>query len=557
MKKIHLIVILLLSIFLLVNISSILVKSISNDELVHISAGYSYWKTFDMRMNKEHPPLVKLLSGIPLLVLQPEIHLDSPRWKQGREWEFGAEFIFFSNTNTDQLIFWARLPIILLGILLGMYVFRWAKELYGDAAGIFALLLYVFSPNILAQSRFVTTDLGITCFSFITIYYFWKFCNKKMLRNLILTGVFFGLALSSKFTGIYLFGIIALLGAGWLYLTYRHKKILEIIVLKDTKALIVWICAIFGIGVFVLLCTYFFINSIYYLRGLLAVIQHSGRGHNSFLMGMYSTTGWWYYFVIAFLIKTPISFIAILMASIGLYKKSKFSKNDLFLILPVIVFFLSFVFNNINIGIRHILPVYPFLFVFVSRLTTVEVSWKKILRIGIVICLISFIISSVLIFPHYLSYFNVLIGGPTQGHKYLSDSNIDWGQDLKGLKPWMDSKGVDNITMSYFGKDSRDYRGIIWNELKCGPQTGIIAISAARLIGFNEKDAECTKWLHSHTPIDHIGYSIKIYDIAEEDIVLQREEYCSNKCQQKCDKELLQLGSSLWNGTCKCRCVRY
>jgi len=209
--------------------------------------------------------------------------------------------------------------------------------------------------------------------------------------------------------------------------------------------------------------------------------------------------------------------------------------------------------NRINIGVRHILPIYPLLCIYVSKLVTFDK--KKWIKLAVGLLIAFYVIESVLIFPNYLAFFNVAVGGPENAFHYLSDSNIDWGQDLKGLKVWMDENNIDTIKLTYFGMDSKKYRGIDWEEVKCGPSTGLLAVSVTRLIGLTEKAGICLHWLRSQQPIAHIGHSILIYDISKADILGKKDSYCGLICKDKCAKEGQRYVGSAYNQTCKCKCA--
>ena len=193
-KNYKIIVVLLLCILFLQAITSIRNKSITVDEISHISSGYSYIKTGDFRLNVEALPLIDMLSSVPLLFLDPELPLDHPSWINAKvleyeeqyHWEFGNQFFFYYNDNPDQILFFGRISVMLLSVLLGFFVFRFAKELYGVKAGLFALFLYSFSPNILAHSRIATVDLGSSCLMFIAVYYFWRFLKNISIKEVLL-----------------------------------------------------------------------------------------------------------------------------------------------------------------------------------------------------------------------------------------------------------------------------------------------------------------------------------------------------------------------------------
>jgi hypothetical protein len=196
------------------------------DERAHIPAAYSYVRFGDMRLNPEHPPLLKDLAGLPLLFLDLHFPLQSDLWTNGitqehrfgtamwSTWDIGTEFLYRSGNDAESILFWSRLPMVLLSTLLGWFVYRSAKELAGTLAGLFAALLFAFDPNILAHNHLVTTDLGIAAFLFMAISCFIRFLKNPSPRTLVLAGLTLGLAQLSKFSAIILiplFGIFAVL----------------------------------------------------------------------------------------------------------------------------------------------------------------------------------------------------------------------------------------------------------------------------------------------------------------------------------------------------------
>jgi len=177
-KIVNFMAIALLGLMFVLMVSSARLKSPTMDEQNHIARGYAYLRTGDLRLNLPHPPLINSLSAAPLLLL-PDLKLptDSPAWERAHTIAFATQFLWHTNHNADQILRVARLPIMLLAILLGCFVFRWARELHGPLAGLLALGLYVFDPNILAHARLTTTDLGVTCFLFMAVYCFWRWLN--------------------------------------------------------------------------------------------------------------------------------------------------------------------------------------------------------------------------------------------------------------------------------------------------------------------------------------------------------------------------------------------
>lgn len=552
-------------------IASMSQKSVTNDEIVHFAAGYSYIKTGDFRLNPEHPHTIKLLSGLAILPLNPRLPLEHESWEQSLDvnnerakWAFGRAFMF-SYKNPDKLLFFARLPIVLLALLLGFYIYKWASELYGTKAGIFALFLYSFSPNILAHSRLVTTDLGLACLGFITTYYLWKLLNDFTPKRAVVFGVLLALMLAVKFSSLFFLPAFALL-ALLFFVIKRDVFKTRIVIKKSEINKFVKICIIIFISfMFVFSATYFFTNIQSFIDGIKIVFTHSTEGHLNFLLGEHSIKGWWYYFIVAFFVKTPIPTIIFLALSFLLYRKLNnndrniININELFLIVPAVIFFSAFFFNHINIGLRHVLPIYPFIFVFSSRI--INIKLKKMIIPTIIFFLLCtwYLASSVMIYPHYLAYFNEFTGGPDNGHNYLIDSNLDWGQDLKGLKKYMDANGISDVNLKYFGTDSPEYREIKYDELQCYPMNGISAISVNLLQILNINDRECHQWLKEFEPIAKIGYSIFIYNLhfSDEDIKKGQNDFCMKGCITRCEKVNLKYGrSAFFNNSCDCECIR-
>ena len=192
-------------------------ESLVIDEFAHIPAGFSYLKFHDYRLNPEHPPLMKLLAGFPLLFYHTKY--DEKLFEQREEWEFGRRFFLLQNKDMmESMIFASRMPMILLGLLLCISVFFFAKKLYGAKAGLLASFLTALSPNILAHTRYVTTDLGITLFYFLSVYFLWRFLQKQTWKNLILLGVVLGCAFASKFTALFIIPVFGILLLIWFFI---------------------------------------------------------------------------------------------------------------------------------------------------------------------------------------------------------------------------------------------------------------------------------------------------------------------------------------------------
>jgi hypothetical protein len=234
---------------------------------------------------------------------------------------------------------------------------------------------------------------------------------------------------------------------------------------------------------------------------------------------------------VAFLIKTPVGSLALVAAGLLFPRKGKaLGRRDvLFLIVPVLIFAAVLLRTRINIGLRYALPIYPFLFVLAARVATFPLRrWVGVLVLGIPLAWTA--ISAFRIAPHHLAYFNELVGGPEQGYRYLSDSNIDWGQDLRGVRDFLEREKVEMVYLSYFGTAPPEAYGIRYQYLPhllpsffpredsielLPPKTPreLLVISVTNLHGTYLTRSDQYHWLLERTPIARIGYSIFVYDL--------------------------------------------
>ena len=507
-----------LAAFLVKALTSLIQESATWDETGYFGLGKYILQThrWDVPGTILHPPLSYFIHDIPLLFFAT----DQSVWKNypsRTDREFlglcdnirGRALLSSPANQGDRLLILSRLMMVLTAVLLGWFVYLWSYSLYGKWSAILAVILFSFCPNILANARLITPDITLATFSFITLYYFWRLLRDNRIGDAVLGGICFGLALLSKFTSVLLFPICILLMVLW---GMKQKTL-------NTQR-----CLLFAaIGIGILFLGYGMdLNP--YFDGILYQQEQAGD-HWGFLMGQYSTSGWWYYFIVAFLVKTPIATMVFLVISLVLFV-GKIMKgmwiNEMFLLIPAVAIFCFFSLNHKAIGLRYILPVYPFLFVFASRAAQSFLSNKMLT--GLSVALIGWYVgASCYIHPHYLAYFNELAGGPDNGYKYLVDSNLDWGQDLKGLKSYMQKHGIARINLSYFGTDSPARYGISYDWLpsyglpnpdpekhKFVPK-GWVAISATSLQGVYLGDSDIYAWFRERKPVAKIGYSIFIY----------------------------------------------
>lgn len=584
----------ILGIMFAISLGTMLGDAAIMDEVAHIPSGYSYVHYHDYRLNPEHPPLLKDLAGIPLQFQKLDFPIDHQFWTTDAngQWEAGWEFLYMPQNNTEHILFWARLPILLLSLLLGFMIYRWTKELFGTKAGLLALALYAFDANILGHNHYVTTDLGIAAFLFFAFYFFIKYLKTPSCRTIIWAGIFMGLAQLAKFSSVLMFPVFGL--ALLLYIFARKEK-LPFSFLGSGKIKKFWVQKFYFYAatfIVALLIHLVLIGIVYelnifamppakihqladtqiygkiatiakpfihkmadnpilrpysqYLIGLVMVFGRVAGGNTTYFFGQVTNQSFRAYFPMVFLIKEPLPNLLLMLmaAATGLYlalkrNLSKFPrkiwgniKNYLdghiaeFSMLSFIALYAYVsITGNLNIGFRHLFPILPFIFVLIAKEATVlrkEIGRKYQKYFwGIILILVTWLVAeAAFAYPSYLAYFNELVGGSKNGYKYVTDSNVDWGQDLKRLKTWVDENNIQKIRVDYFGGgDVGHYLGdkaVIWHS-DSGQEPGWYAISATFLenslydrITQGKPDYQ---WLRDREPYANIGGSILIYRI--------------------------------------------
>jgi hypothetical protein len=538
--------VLLVSLFFTQGLLFLRANSPTYDEAMHLAAGYSYLATRDFRLEPQNPPLIKELIALPLFLgSKLPFKPDPQHWRNHDGYLIGQEFLYESALAADHMLVWSRLPNLFLGSVLVALIGCWAHRLWGGPAAILALALACLEPNLIAHSSLVTTDVGAALFIFLSAYLLWEYLNSSRWWFLAGTGIFAGMALVSKFSAILLVLILALIVALCFFIGEKHLHLPLGSSQRRTRPTIVGAAAVLFLIIFFALLmippAYFFQGFQPWISGFYRFLTLEREGQPAFFLGEISYQGWRDYFIVAFLIKTPLGSLALILTSLALYTCGKpLERRDaIFLVLPVVVFFVAMSQAKVNIGLRHILPVYPFLFVLASRVATVHFQRRCFGPLVVGVPLVMTAASSLWIAPHQLAYFNELVGGPDQGYRYLGDSNLDWGQDLKGVKAYMVKENLPIIYLSYFGTAPPEYYGIRYqyvpgnwplewppprDKVPDNVPRNILAISVTNLQDVGNPYNPLFRWLWTRRPIAKIGYSIFVYDLTNDRVGLAKLE---------------------------------
>ncbi len=509
------------------------------DEFAHLPSGYYTLTTGRFDLFPLNPPLIKVLSALPLLALRPSLESDAPIENTGwYPWVYGTGFMERNRPQYDQIFLLGRLPVIVLGILLAWLVFLWAKNLYGEEAGLVALLLAVFFPSLIAHAHLATVDVGLAFFLVLSLFLLQRVLQKPSSAGILACGAVLGLAQLSKFTALLLYPIFLLL--------------FGIEMLKDRKNLkrrIGSLLVILVLSVIVLNAGYLFqgvgrplgsfrfeshlLNTVTsvlpsgfpmplpgsYLEGLdsLQLINDVGE-YPEYLMGRWSREGSPLYYLVVILFKTPLPLLAgFLLAP---FATGSARRRETFLWVPALVLLAFFTTSKVHYGIRYILPLFPLLFIYVARIVPWVKERGRIARTSCVALLLIYPFSALLSTPDSLSYFNVLAGG--QGDRILLDSNIDWGQGLKRVKAYMDREGIDRIDLAYFGHVDPALYGIAW-DFPRPDRPGLVAVSANFVHGYPYAiyangqmvpiPPGAFTWIEQHPRVADLGGGVFVYRV--------------------------------------------
>ena len=491
------------------------------DEPLHLAAGYSYLRTGNYYLNiYDHPPLAEMIAALPLLSMKPVLLTSHPSWGEYRQYSFANLFLYHNRVDAEKMLNSGRMMILLFSCLLGFAVYYWGKQMYGTPAGIAGLILYCFCSTFIAHGSLVTTDLVFVLFYFLSMYALWRWTGEQNMKNAVIMGVFFGLALVSKFSSV-----IVPCMYGLVLLYFRYMKKVRLFSSKVLLQVLVFSAVVLA----VILIVYRFNSPGLYTEGLRRTLARMDKGRSAFLLGDYSTSGWKHYFLVTFLTKSSIPFIITLVLSLLPLRKNWYeSEKVLFLLVPAAVYFLLSSFSRVQIGHRHLMPVYPFLMVWSGSLAVKAGEGVKGRVISAVLAVLFFghAASAARANPWHLSYFNEFTRG--SGQEYLTDSNIDWGQGLKELGRWCGENGVEGLYMSYFGTGDPHYYGIKYvpvgfiDNLEQGERRGDIigerepvyfAVSVTNLKATYYAEKNVFAWLEEYEPVAVAADSIYVYDL--------------------------------------------
>jgi hypothetical protein len=537
----------------------------THDEYWHLPVGLLSWKTGRFHFDNLNPPLCRMAAALPLVFTSAQT---GPIDAQHDAMGWGDAFVAANRTHYDRWFFVGRTMIVVCSVLGGLATACWARELFGDGAGCLAALLWAFEPNLIAHGSLVTTDAGAAAFFVFTLYALWKFVRRPGWRLAVLFGVVLGLAQLVKFTALILYPI-SLIALVPMALSDREVQ-------TGISRKIPW-ARVFGLWFIACLLSVAVLNAGYLFRGSFAPLrgydfqshalgtfadhfrsfggfpvplprdyvegidhqrQVMEQKHPVFLDGEWSEGGFPRYYLWALFYKLPHALQILAITSllwIALpHGVSRCPWTQAFLLVPAVTMIAVAESSSMQLGVRYVLPALPFLIVFASQ----SAQWFDFkmfpVRALTIVVLTGWMALSVRYHPDHLAYFNELAGGPLGGREHLLDSNLDWGQDLGGLKAYLDGQvGApkdDEIGLAYFGTVPPSSLGIRYHIPPSRvPQPGRYAVSVNFEQGrphwvrtpqgeIRPVDIAEFAYFSFFKPTAHIGYSIDVFDLTQRDV---------------------------------------
>jgi hypothetical protein len=579
------------------------VESPTYDEPAHLAAGIRFWQTGHSDLDRGNPPLFRAVAALPVLCARPAVDWHSvPDTSQ-----CDLDFLAANGPRSFRLITLGRWACISFSVLGAVICYRWAQQWYGNAAGMTALLLWCFSPNILAHGYLITGDMSATSLGVAAFYMFWRWLSAPGWSRAAWAGVFLGLVELSKFVWLALFVLWPVGWLAWRWL-HRHDPGRPSWLREATQ-----FAAIGLLSLWVINLGYGFEDSLHrfrrgaatdpsfqqpvrggyiaqtglaawvrvapvplpknYVLGIAEVQGRSDSVPRSYLRGEQRIGGWWYYYLYAFLVKEPLGTLLLMVLATVLALLAADYRTDwrreVFLLVPLLLLLGVVSMAGVSQRLRYALPLFPFLFVWASRTGRAWVNRDRAIGVAAAGCVAWSAMASLAIYPHSLSYFNALAGGPMHAYQHLNDANIDWGQDLFRLKTWCDDHPEARpFHLAYFGTVDPRLAGIEYSLPPAdGPQPGWHAMSVQLFTvpgrkvwdgqgGTGRAGTDMYRYFLDLQPVATAGYSIYIYHLTFEEanelrakrgLPLLRQGKAEEK-QRSADGVFPALIRGIWNG---------
>ncbi len=514
------------------------------DENVHLSGGLEYLQHHRYLIEVNHPPLARIF----LAVL--------PYYLEGLRLPSGAAAWSDPWVHLDLGSYWRTLALsrsgnLIFAVLLVLVVYRWSAQVHGKTAALAACVLVTCSPTVIAHAGLATTDMACAATVVAASYLFWRWSERPGWRFCLLSALGLGLAFTSKFSAIVFLPPIA--ASCFILARWRHWKRLAgwrfgklgLGLARCTAFIalaggVVWAVYLFDFGLWTkphdstivaaaknkgpISATVVFdrmldskrLPSPAFWNGIRSILVHNRSGHRTYVLGETSRNGRWYYFPLALAVKTTLPLLALFGISLFLRGKERDPAVLRASLIPTVaagVVLAVGMAANINIGVRHVLAVYPLMAIAGAGVFGgLAGAGRRRLAAVSMLLLLWHVMESVRAHPHYLAYFNQIARG--EEHKFLADSNLDWGQDLANLKRYVRENRIEDLHLYYFGYTPPQRFGFLVNR-ECTKERGAhwVAVSVNNFLGLSNYPAGHFDLLTTEDKMATVGKSIWLYRV--------------------------------------------
>jgi hypothetical protein len=510
------------------------------DEFAHLPAGCAALRHGSFGLYATTPPLARMWMAAPLVI--GDVAVPQPPASQATEWQpwiYGSAFLSANREGYLQAYFLARLAVLALAVAGGVILYAWAFRLYGATAAVGAVFLYTFCPNLQAHGRLATVDAAFTTAALATFFSVDHYRRRPGRLRLLVVGVMLGLAMLTKFTAVLMLPVLFVVLLG---VTPGAGRACLRLAALGTVALVVVNLGYGMRGTMAPLGSYQWESSIGrsvgatlpptlpvplprdFVVGFDAQNRVTERGEfGCYFRGAWSPRCPRIAGLAVLLLKLPLPTLLLLLWTLASLapRRGPFSDEALCWLFPVVVVLAFSLLSALDVAIRYLLPILPFLHLAVSRLL-VGARLRSNRGAVLAVCGAALVVTTVRTHPHQLSYFNALAGGPDEGHRWLIGSNLDWGQDLAAVRPYMEAHGLPFVYLLYFGHVEPEIYGIRYALPPTPPRPGTYVVSVNFVKGHEYvapahwrtvRVHGAPGWLRGAAPVDRIGHSLWVYRV--------------------------------------------
>jgi hypothetical protein len=488
------------------------------DEPATLAAGMEWLSTGGYHYEAQHPPLARVASA-----LLP--YLRGARTLGNRLIYDEGRALLGEGVHYRRTLFLARLGMLPFFWLMLVACARWGRRIAGDAGAALAVLFVATNPNLLAHAGVAGTDLAPAAFVVATVYAWLRWREGPTTGRAIVLGLAMGLAATTKFSALAFLGVTLALAEIVRSLWNRRgdeprARVFawrSALVAAGTAALAVWAVYRFHVGP--MTPGGVPVPAPELFAGLVSFFTHGSGGHPAFLLGDVRLRGWWYYYLVVLAVKTPLPLLALAIAG-AVYAVRALRAEGWTTVVPilgVVAVLVPALLSHVDLGVRIVLAIYPFLALLAARGATS--AWRTagpraqmLARRGAVSVLVAgMVVTALRSWPDYLAYFNPVAG--SRPERVLVDSNLDWGQDLYRLADTVRARRIDSIRVHYFGSSQLSSVGLTNARRLARDErtTGWVAASETFLAGVWSDTS--LHWLARRRPVARIGPSMRLYYI--------------------------------------------